>query len=468
MDIALPRRSRASALTLLRALRPGEGLTLATRFLLVGLVVFAGAAAVIGTWVGDQIEEDVIARSASIASLYVDSIVTPQLQSLTRRPTLDDATVTGLDRLVEHATFGERIVALKVWGADGTILYSPTRDLIGLRFPVEGGLSTAFRGQVAAEMSDLSGGENVYERSRWSRLLEIYAPVRQDVGGDIIAVTEFYQLPDQLDEQIADARRGSWALVGLTMVVAYVLLAGIVKTGSDTIARQQRSLREQVADLRSLLAENRGLQERVSNAALRTTTLNEQSLRRISADLHDGPAQALAFALLRLEEAGGDGTLDAARRAIADALAEIRAISSGLRLPELAPLSLREVAERIVDDHRRRSGIAVELRCAILPDAAPLAIKTALVRTMQEALSNATRHGLGRDVIVEVSAVGGVLRLAVRDAGPGFVPEATNGGLGIAGMRERAELLGGTFQVVSSPGRGAVVTASWPLGSTPE
>lgn len=452
------------ARALLRPLRLGEGLSLATRFLLVGLLVFAGAAIVIGTWVGDRIEEDVLTRTGAITSLYVDSIVSPQLQSLARRPTLDETTVATLDRLVARSTLGERIVALKVWSPDGTILYSPTRDLIGRRFPVEGGLAKAIQGQVAAEMSDLSEDENVYERSHWSRLLEIYAPVRQDAGGEILGVTEFYELPDELDARIADARRGAWALVGLTMLVAYALLAGIVKAGSDTIARQQRSLRAQVTELRSLLTENRRLQERVSNAALRTTTLNEQALRRISADLHDGPAQALGFALLRLEEAGGDGPLTGARRAIADALAEIRAIASGLRLPDLGPLSLQAVVERVVEDHRRRSGIAVELRCEALPDEAPLAIKTALVRTLQEALSNATRHGLGRGVAVRVSASDGMLHLIVQDAGPGFLADRpTDGGLGIAGMRERAELLGGRFGIASSPGHGAVVSADWPL-----
>lgn len=439
-------------------------MSLATRFLLVGLLVFAGAAIVIGTWIGGRIEEDVLTRTGAITSLYVDSIVSPQLQSLARQPMLDDATVVSLDRLIARSSLGERIVALKIWSPDGTILYSPTRDLIGMRFPVEGGLAKAVQAQVAAEMSDLAEVENVYERSHWSRLLEIYAPVWQDAGGQLLAITEFYELPDELDARIADARRGSWALVGVTMLVAYTLLAGIVKTGSDTIARQQRSLVAQVAELRAVLAENQRLQERVSNAALRTTTLNEQALRRISADLHDGPAQALGFALLRLEEAGGNGPLAGARRAIADALAEIRAIASGLRLPDLGPLSLQAVVERIVDDHRRRSGIAVELRCEALPDGAPLAIKTALVRTLQEALSNATRHGLGRAVVVVVSASAGMLHLSVRDAGPGFVADRpADGGLGIAGMRERAELLGGTFGIASSPGHGAVVTADWPL-----
>ena len=433
----------------------------------MALAVFAAAAIGIGAWVGARIEEDVTARTAGITALYVDSIVTPHLQTLSQHPTLDDQSVATLDHLVAQSSFGDRIVALKVWGLDGTILYSPARELIGRRFPVEGGLARAVRGEVSAEMSDLAELENLNLRAQWTKLLEIYVPARQDAGGELLAVAEFYELPDQLDAQIAQARLGSWGVVGLTMLVSYALLAGIVRTGSDTIGRQQRSLRAQVAELRRLLDENERLRDRVSVAAQRTTTLNEQALRRISADLHDGPAQALAFALLRLDEAGTDGTLATARKAIADALGEIRAIAAGLRLPDLERATPREIVARTVEDHTHRSGTAVALDCRDLPVSAPLAIKTALVRTLQEALSNATRHGQGAHVSVSVQTVGGVLRLTVRDEGPGFDASRRSEGLGLAGMRERAELLGGDFTIVSQPGRGTEVQAAWPLAEIP-
>jgi hypothetical protein len=94
-------------------------------------------------------------------------------------------------------------------------------------------------------------------------------------------------------------------------VVAYILVAGVVKRGSDTISRQQRALRQQVSNLSSLLDQNAQLSARVAQAARRTTTLNEQVLRRIGSDLHDGPGQVLALALLRLdslrEQASGEG-----------------------------------------------------------------------------------------------------------------------------------------------------------------
>src|SRR5207248_1185685 len=142
--------------------------------------------------------------------------------------------------------------------------------------------------------------------------------------------------------------------------------------------------------------------------------------------------------------------------AVRDALTEIRAISAGLRLPELSSLSLAEVATRAIDDHERRGGVRVQRSLAGLPEQAPLAIKIALLRTIQEALSNATRHGQGADLKVDLRADSDALRLAVMDRGPGFDIEVAerSGRLGLAGMRERAELLGGQFSVRSEAGSG--------------
>jgi signal transduction histidine kinase len=266
-------------------------------------------------------------------------------------------------------------------------------------------------------------------------------------------------------------------------LLTYLLLAGIVKRGSDTIRNQQERLRQQVGELQHVLEQNARLHERVRQAAGRTTALNEQALRRISADLHDGPGQTLALALLRLEslqhscqqagctlQTGENPDFTVVQGAVKDALSDLRAISAGLRLPELAPLSVAEVAERAISDHERRSGTRVDRRIGGLPEQAPLAIKIGLLRTLQEALSNATRHGGGVNVTASVWAEDGLLRLEVSDRGPGFDPSGVerSGRLGLAGMRERAELLGGTFEITSRVGKGTVVSASWPLAERAE
>jgi signal transduction histidine kinase len=157
--------------------------------------------------------------------------------------------------------------------------------------------------------------------------------------------------------------------------------------------------------------------------------------------------------------------LSTVHRAVDDALREVRAISRGLRMPELASLSACEVAERAVRDHERRGGPPVQADFSALPQDAPLPVKIALFRSLQEALSNATRHGGGMDLRARAWRDGDRLCLDVSDRGPGFDPGQAerDGHLGLAGMRERAELLGGSFMVDAAPGRGTTVRVCWPL-----
>ena len=226
------------------------------------------------------------------------------------------------------------------------------------------------------------------------------------------------------------------------------------------------TVRNQVLRLSRLLTENATLHDRLRRAAVRTATLNEQGLRRIGADLHDGPCQSLAFALLRLDAAAvGKDTSEAVRTAVTDALSELRSIAAGLRLPELASLPLTAVVERAIRDHERRSQTPVLVQIRDLPIDAAVSIKVALFRALQEALSNATRHGRGEEVTVRAWLAEDWLWLSVADRGPGFVATAgeSKGQLGLASMRERAELLGGQFQVSSAPGSGTVVQLCWPL-----
>ncbi|MSP12180.1 MAG: hypothetical protein EXR62_04390 [Chloroflexi bacterium] len=168
---------------------------------------------------------------------------------------------------------------------------------------MQGGLAQAWGGNVAARISNLKDEENVLERAGQSRLLEMYSPVRLEGTGRIIAVAEFYLRVEDLEQEITVAQRRSWLVVGGATLVMYLLLIGFVRRASNTITRQQTELSAQVARLTELLAQNDLLHWRVQGAAARAVDLNERFLRRISAELHDGPAQDLSLALLRLDHA---------------------------------------------------------------------------------------------------------------------------------------------------------------------
>jgi signal transduction histidine kinase len=455
-------------------------LSLARQFLLASFAILFSGMLIIGSWLGRQIESGVVNRAAAVTALYVDSFVAPHLQHLALAGRVEAQHVAALGSLMHGTALGQSIVTLKVWDAEGRVLYSTNPAIIGARFPVTSELRQAFAGEVRAQISDLSKPENAYERMRWPRLMEVYAPVRAEGTGKVLAVSEFYKITDDLEREVRVAQRRSWVVVGVATIAMYLLLAGLVGRASNTIVGQQRELRDKVVQLSALLAQNEALHKRVRRAAARKTALHERFLGRIAADLHDGPAQDLALALLRIEAladacdrclaAGSAGhtvgqDFRTVRNAIDSALAELRAIASGLRLPLLETLSLAEVAERAVVEYRRKTGRGVALQLGPLPRAAPLPVKITLYRLLQESLSNGLRHAAGIEQSVSIRAESGVLIIEVSDAGPGFDPEAavSDGRLGLAGMRERVEILGGTFDLQSAPATGTTVRAHLPI-----
>lgn len=452
-----------------------QSTSLARRFLFASLLVLVVAGLTVGWWIGRQLERGIIDRTASITGLYVESFIGPRLESLAGGTWLSEEETRQLDWLLADTAFGERVVSLKVWRPDGVIVYSADPALVGQQFAVEGDLAAAVAGRVVADMSALDDVENVSEKARgFNRLLEMYVPVRERGGDRIIGVAEFYQLPADIDQEVAEAQLRSWLVVAIAVGLVYLLLYGIVRQGSDTIRDQQVALQRQVSELSTLLQQNEQLRERVRVAAERNTTLSERQLRRISSDLHDGPGQMLALAMLRLDELderSGDGTSRAAaaanvvKSALTDALRDMRSIAAGMRLPELETLSTVDAVRRAVDDHVRRTSVPVNLSVDTITREAQLPTKIALFRAAQELLSNATRHGEGRDVAVRISGDFDELRLTVSDAGPGIDRGSvgSDGRLGLAGVREQAELLGGGFEIGRREGGGASVTVRWPL-----
>jgi signal transduction histidine kinase len=268
-------------------------------------------------------------------------------------------------------------------------------------------------------------------------------------------------------------------VVGAVTLVIYVLLAGFVRRASDTIERQRGMLSNQVAQLTELLEQNRELHDRVQRAAGSVATLNERFLRRIGSELHDGPAQDLGLALLKLDALIGRSEqgqaapeivreLGGIQSSLQNAQKEVRAISTGLSLPQLAELSLPKTIIRAVRAHERRTGSRVTLDVAALPEQASLPVKITVYRVLQESLNNAFRHAGGANQQIRAFLEGDLLTLEISDEGPGFVtqPSGTfNGRLGLAGMRERVESLGGRFSVTSEPGRGTRVMARLPLAA---
>jgi signal transduction histidine kinase len=447
--------------------------TLAQQFMLASLIILIVGMAGIGFWIGNEIKTGVAHRTGATTALYVDSFVAPLLQELGNARAPSPRNMVQLSELLQDTSMGQQIVSFKVWSPTGQVLFSTDQESVGKTFPIEEGLAQALRGQVNSTISSLERAENVPERAIRSELLETYSPVRLSGTNKVIAVAEFYQTMDALNQEVAAAQRRVWLVVGAVTLFIYLLLAGFVRRASDTIERQRTTLNDQISRLTELLAQNMELHDRVRRAAGSVATLNERFLRRIGSELHDGPAQDLGLALLKLDALIGRWEqsqvapgfveeLNSIQSALQNAQKEVRAISSGLSLPQLAELSLPKTVIRAVRAHERRTGSRVELDVAPLPEQAALPVKITVYRVIQESLNNSYRHAGGANQRIRAFMDGDFLALEVSDDGPGFVtqPSATfDGHLGLAGMRERLESLGGTFSVQSELGKGTQVTA---------
>ncbi|SFO67056.1 Signal transduction histidine kinase [Mesorhizobium sp. NFR06] len=444
-----------------RLARIWSGLSLAWQFVIAGGIGLLAVMLVVGLWVTSQIRDGVLHNSAATTALYVDSVIAPLLPDMRKSQELDDTVKRALDETLGQGALGKRLVSFKLWRRDGTILYSKDPDLIGRRITPNANLIAAFAGNVMVKYNRLEDEEDEKERSMGVPLLEIYNPVREPWSGEVVAVTEFYELSGDFEESLHSALLWSWLVVAAATATALALLSGIVFRGSRTIVTQQAALEAKVSELQKTLAQNSSLRQRVQRASRRATAINERYLRRIGADLHDGPAQLVALAALRMDspvliDPATSSTLREAEiagihRTLGEAMREIRGICNGLVLPQIEAQAIADILRLAVNEHERRTDTKVLLT---LPERLPelgTSEKISIYRFVQEGLNNAYRHGKGKGQQVRATTKGGKLVVEVLDTGPGFDP-ARSEGLGLAGLRERIESIGGQFETLSGPG----------------
>lgn len=445
---------------LTRPARVWSGLSLAWQFVIAGGIGLLAVMLVVGLWVTSQIRDGVLHNSAATTALYVDSVIAPLLPDMRKSQELDDTVKRALDETLGQGALGKRLVSFKLWRRDGTILYSKDASLIGKQVRPNANLIAAFAGDVMVKYNRLEDEEDDKERSMGVPLLEIYNPVREPWSGEVVAVSEFYELSGDFEESLHSALLWTWLVVAAATAAALALLSGIVFRGSRTIVTQQAALEAKVSELQTALAQNSSLRQRVQRASRRATAINERYLRRIGADLHDGPAQLVALAALRMDspalvDPATSSTLREAEiagihKTLGEAMREIRGICNGLVLPQIEAQAIADILRLAVAEHERRTSTKVLLT---LPERLPelgTSEKISVYRFVQEGLNNAFRHGKGKGQQVRATTKGGKLLVEVMDSGPGFDP-ARSEGLGLAGLRERIESIGGQFETLSGP-----------------
>jgi signal transduction histidine kinase len=202
----------------------------------------------------------------------------------------------------------------------------------------------------------------------------------------------------------------------------------------------------------------------------RLVTAHEDERRRIARELHDDVSQRLASLAIEaasLEARGGPAggeTARSIREGLVELSDDVHALSYRLHPSVIEELGLGE-ALQIECDRVASDALRVELNCADVRGRLPAGTALCLFRVAQESLRNVVRHARASSVNVRVVDKDGGISLAVRDNGRGFDVSATSGraSLGLASMRERVRVVGGTLTIESSLGRGTVINAWIPL-----
>ena len=196
---------------------------------------------------------------------------------------------------------------------------------------------------------------------------------------------------------------------------------------------------------------------------------------RWARELHDETLQALGNLRLILSSSRRSADPNVMAQAVDQALEQLELDITTLRalITELRPAALDQLglepALLALIDRTRRAGIDVGADVQLADHSSDAGerltgdLETGVYRIVQEALTNAGKHGAANRISVSVVQNEARIHVAVRDDGPGFIPSATTEGFGLTGMRERVELLGGELTITSFPGEGSTVSVSLPV-----
>ena len=242
------------------------------------------------------------------------------------------------------------------------------------------------------------------------------------------------------------------------------------------VERAAAQLRERGTELQAALGDLEKAEDERKHLLDKTMRGAEEEQTRIAAELHDGPIQRLTAVGYQLEEAAltlraGDpyhagALLTTAQQSLSGEIGELRGLMATLRPPVLDERGLTLAVVDQLDAFERRTGIVCTLQqdhnARLEPE-----LETVLYRVVQEALANVAKHAGARHVWVYLRADDLRADLQVRDDGVGFDPARVggvtgDGHFGLAGMRERVQMAGGTFRLLAAPGSGTAIRVRLP------
>lgn len=225
------------------------------------------------------------------------------------------------------------------------------------------------------------------------------------------------------------------------------------------------------------ITEQKKMQENLRFYLAQITRAQEEERKRISHELHDETIQALVVLSRKLDAlASSDvklpkehrGELEKLWRQVNDVTAGVRRLSQDLRPAALDRLGMFSALEWLAADVAKYSGIKIEVKVLGKERRLPVELELVLFRIAQEALRNVWKHSQASEAEIIVEFSEAATKITISDNGKGFYPPqqvgnlARDGKLGMVGMHERAQLIGGKLTVRSEPGKGTSITIELP------
>jgi len=242
------------------------------------------------------------------------------------------------------------------------------------------------------------------------------------------------------------------------------------KAAQDALAASERHYG-------TLLEKSRHMQEQLRRLSHEVLTAQEEERKKISRDLHDQIGQTLTAINVRLTALNRAATLNASsvkvqlagtQRLLERSMDVVHRFARDLRPAHLDDLGLTAALRSLVTEFAKRTQIPIRVTVFAGVEQLGNDKKTVLYRVAQEALTNIAKHAKASLATVKIARVPGAVRMEVHDNGRSFRAERILGArapkrLGLLGMRERAEMLGGTFSVDSAVGEGTTIRIQIPF-----
>jgi signal transduction histidine kinase len=239
----------------------------------------------------------------------------------------------------------------------------------------------------------------------------------------------------------------------------------------------EESLRKSERHYGKLLEQSRLMQEQLRLLSRQLLSAQEEERRTISRELHDVIAQTLTSINIRLgtlkKEAAGntkglDRSIARTQKLVEYSVNVVHQFARELRPTVLDDLGLIPALHTFMKAFREETGISVSLSAFAAVEELNGDKRTTLYRVAQEALTNVARHAQATQAEVRIQKVNGAICMRIKDNGKGFQQERILHGkkserLGLLGMRERLQMVGGNFSVTSARGKGTTVLAQIPL-----